>query len=205
MSSDVNRRAGFGPFAKLAIVNAAVQGGGLGPLGKIAVAKNLMEKFAGGSDDDKVQQTAAPVIQNSQGSSSQSGGIRGRGAQAKEKLQEIGEQKEAGKTKIEQLQSAAKVSQNAGLVITAVGAVSYFYDSVWALPELGFGIVLLCAGVEGNTILANMKAIMDKPLDYKELPSGKWKVEEIGKQLKKDLYISGWVVDNFIIPSKFSN
>lgn len=200
MSSSVNDRSGgFSPLSKLAIAKTLVTDGGFGPLGKIVVARDLINNARG--ESSRVNQTATPVIQNTQ--DSQSGSFRERASPATTKFQEIGEKKEEAKEIIEQLQTAAVIGQGAGLVITAVGAASYFYKSSWAFAEMGFGAALFFAGVEAETIQKNIKAIMDTPLAYKEFPSGKWKVEEVGKRLKKDLLISGWVVDTIIIPQKF--
>lgn len=170
---------------------------GAAPLVKLAAATAIMTNRGDNDTNDKVSETANPIFERRQSDAQKDISIIG-SIQSK-----VNEKKDEGKKQIEQLQAAAKVSKPAGAILTTAGVVSFYFGSSWAIPELGLGSVLLYAGFEGYTILENMKGIIDHPLDYKHM--GKWNVTEIGKQLKKDIYLSGWVIDNVIIPMKFSN
>ncbi len=107
--------------------------------------------------------------------------------------------------KVAQLQSALKVSRVMGLTCVAVGTVSYCVGVQGGISEIVFGAALLGMGKEGSVILANMKEILENSSHYKEKSSGEWKIQDIGKRLKKDVYLSGWIIDHFIIPNQFGN
>lgn len=189
--------------------------GALGPVGKLIVAKKILEnkKENQVTVNNTVVVAASQSIQSS--SSSSSSGLTHRDPSSSssssstqrerpmEKLQKITEQKEERGEKIEQLQTAATVSKFVGGASTTFGFVSFMAGWPGASLEVGVGAILLYAGIEGYQILENLNEILAHPLQYKEIPSGRWKVDEIGKQLKKDTYLSDWVIDKFIIPGKF--
>ncbi len=188
--------------------------GVLGPVGKFVVAKRILDRRAEERNrppqnnninvvqNNYVNTTAATTLQGNP-KQSPSGGLteklKGKVSQGISASPGMQETKET----VERLQSAAKVGQVAGSVTVIVGAVSYCFGSDWATTELGAGAILCYAGFEGYTILENMKHILDNVMEYKE--GGKWKIEEVARQLKKNIYFSDWVVDKIVIPMKFSN
>ncbi len=117
------------------------------------------------------------------------------------------QKKEEVQEKIIQIQNAALTVRFASLPFFLIGALTLFTSETKltdTVTLLTIGGALFVLGHEINTICENLLPILEKPLSYKEIPSGKWNVKKIGDQLKQDTFISGWVIDHIIIPYKFS-
>lgn len=183
--------------------------GVLGPVGKLIVANKILEKKDPPQNtniniqNNYINTSANSTFQRNQSERPEDKGLvdkmKGKASQVIGQSSGVVETKEA----VAQLQTAAKVTQAAGAASMTAGAVSFCLGYSWAGTEFGVGAILCYAGIEGYTILENLNHILDNVMDYKE--RGKWKVDEIARQLKKNTYFSDWVVDKFIIPMKFSN
>lgn len=185
--------------------------GVLGPVGKLIVAKRILDNNK--KEEEKVvinnNITNVAVSSISVAPSESRGRLRGdnqsESSSSSGPVRKIQEQKQERSQQIQQMQSAAKVTQYIGAASALFSLVSYGAGWPGAAIEFGAGVLFMAAGRDGEQILINLEDIINNPLHYKQIPSGKWKVDEIGKKLKENTLFSDWVIDKFIIPAKFKN